>query len=379
MRIVLLPLVLLFSGCTETVREAAREPEPSAPVRVKTVTAEVQQWPSIYEATGTVRARSSAVISSKWMGYVRQVKVELGDRVREGQLLIELDARDLDASLNRATAAREEIRHAFPEAESAVAAAKSHLDLSQATFKRMSELYAKKSISDQEFDEASAKLKAAQAAYEMARARRIQLDAKLAQADQEVRSGEVNRGYAQITAPCAGIVTAKSVDPGNLATPGAALLTIERDGYRLEASVEESNLSRIRVGQAAQVTVDGIGRSVTGRVAELVPAVDPASRAYIVKLDLPSIPELRSGLFGRAAFRLGTRRVLAIPANAVIERGQLQSLFVADGSIARTRLVTLGAGSNGQLEVLSGLSAGEKVIVPVSQALSDGARIEVEP
>ena len=171
------------------------------------------------------------------MGYVREVKVQTGDHVREGQLLVTLDARDLDANARRAEAAREEVRTSVPEADSAVAAAKANLDLAQTTFNRMKELFQKKSISNQEFDEASAKLKAAQAAYEMARARRTQLDAKLAQAEQEVRATEVTRSYAEISAPFAGIVTAKSVDPGTLAVPGAPLLTIERDGAYPAGSV----------------------------------------------------------------------------------------------------------------------------------------------
>ena len=137
---------------------------------MSTVTAATETWPSIYEATGTVRARTSAVISAKLMGYVREVKVQAGDRVREGQLLVTLDTRDLDVSSRRAEAAREEVRTAVPEADSAVAAAKANLDLAQVTFGRMQDLFQKKSISNQEFDEASAKLKAAQAAYEMARA-----------------------------------------------------------------------------------------------------------------------------------------------------------------------------------------------------------------
>ena len=170
------------------------------------MTAATETWPSIYEATGTVRARVSAVIAAKLMGYVREVRVQAGDRVREGQLLVTLDTRDLDVSSRRAEAAREEVRAAVPEADSAVAAAKANLDLAQVTFGRMQDLFQKKSISNQEFDEASAKLKAAQAAYDMAQARRVQLNAKLAQVDQEVRSTEVTRSYAEVLAPFAGVV-----------------------------------------------------------------------------------------------------------------------------------------------------------------------------
>jgi membrane fusion protein, multidrug efflux system len=375
--LVLIPVLIWLAGCGEPPEAPSVAQAPAIGVNVET--AGVQQWPSIYEATGTVRARTSATIATKWMGYVREVKVQVGDRVHEGQLLVALDTRDLDASANRAAAAREEVRNGIPEADSAVAAAQANLDLVQATFRRMNELYEKKSISDQEFDEASAKLKAAQAAFEMARAKRTQLDAKLAQAGEEVRAAQVTRSYAEVEAPFAGVVTAKSVEPGNLAAPGARLLTIEREGYRLEASVEESKLAAIRAGQAVSVTLDGINRAFDARVSEIVPAVDASSRAYTVKIDLPAEPSLRSGSFGRAKFQLGVREVLAIPFATVIERGQLQSVFVAENGFARSRLITLGDKQKDQAEVLSGLTAGEKVIFPVPQGLADGVRVEVKP
>lgn len=377
----LIPIVFVvwLAGCGE----ASKEKPAAASVRavaVSAFTAAIETWPSIYEATGTVRARASAVISAKLTGYVREVKVQAGDRVRDGQLLVTLDTRDLDVSSRRAEAAREGVRTSVPEADSAVAAAKANLDLAQVTFGRMQELFQKKSISNQEFDEASARLKAAQATYDMARARRVQLNSKLAEVDQEVRATEVTRSYADVVAPFAGVVIAKSVEPGSLALPGAPLLTIEREGtYRLEASVDETHLAAIRVGQPVSVTLDSVDRTLEARVSEIVPAVDAASRTYTVKIDLPALPSLRSGVFGRAAFQLGSRPLLAIPAGAVTERGQLQSVVVVDNGIARTRLITAGQKVKDRVEVLSGLSAGEKVIFPVPLGLADGARVEVRP
>ena len=312
------------------------------------------------------------------MGYVREVKVQTGDHVREGQLLVTLDPRDLDVSSRRAESAREEVRAGIPEADSAVAAAKANLDLAQVTFGRMQDMYQKKSISNQEFDEASARLKAAQAAYDMARARRTQLDSRLAQADQEVRSTEVTRSYAEVLAPFAGVVVARSVEPGILALPGTPMFTIEREGaYRLEASVEESRLSAIRVGQPVSVTLDSLDHTLEARVSEIVPAVDAASRAYIVKIDLPMLPTLRSGVFGRAGFQLGSQSVMAIPVAAVAEHGQLQSVFVDENGIAHSRLITTGQKVKDRIEVLSGLTAGEKVIFPVPPDLSDGTALTV--
>ncbi|MGH9646711.1 MAG: efflux RND transporter periplasmic adaptor subunit, partial [Bryobacteraceae bacterium] len=165
-----LALVLMLAGCSESTREAKSSQAP--PVAVRVVTVAEQKIPTIYEATGTVRARTSAVIAAKLLGYVREVKVQTGDHVKESQLLITLDARDLDVNSRKAEAALDEVRSSIPEADSAVTGAKANLDLAQTTFNRMQELWNKTSISHQEFDEASAKLKAAQSAYEMARARR---------------------------------------------------------------------------------------------------------------------------------------------------------------------------------------------------------------
>jgi hypothetical protein len=125
--------------------------------------------------------------------------------------------------------------------------------------------------------------------------------------------------------------------------------------------------------------LDSVARTLDARVSEIVPAVDAASRTYFVKIDLPAIAALRSGVFGRAAFQMASRSLLAVPAAAVTERGQLQSVLVADNGIARTRLITIGQKVKDRIEVLSGLSAGETVIFPIPQGLADGARVEVRP
>lgn len=380
MRFILLPLfasIAILSGCGGT------EPHPkaaSAPpaIAVQTATVSTQQWPDVYEATGTVRARTAAVLSSKVMAYVRQVAVQVGDRVQEGQLLVTLDAQDLDTKVRGAEAAEAEVMSAVPEADSGVAGAKANLDLAQSTFQRMQELASKKSISSQEFDEASARLKSAQAAYEMARAKRTQLDSKRASVQQEIRGASIMRDYTRISAPFSGVVTAKSVEPGNLAAPGAPLLTVEREGaYRLEASVDESRLPFVKAGQAVDVALESLDRRFTAHVSEIVPSVDAASRTYIVKIDLPAMPNLRSGMFGRAMFPLGTRKVATIPPPAMVEHGQLQSVFVIEDGCARTRLITTGERRQSAVEVLSGLSEGEKLVSPVPAGLTDGARVEV--
>jgi len=375
--LLLMPVALWLAGCGETPKTTQPSSQAS-PIAVSVINASNETWPLLYEATGTVRAQTSAVISAKMSAYVREVKVQTGDRVREGQLLVTLDSRDLDVGSKHAEAARDEVRADMPEADSAIVAARANLDLAQVTFNRMQELLQKKSISNQEFDEATAKLKAAQAALEMTKARRTQLDSRLATAEQEVRSAGVTRTYAEVTAPFAGVVVAKSVEPGNLAMPGAPLLTIEREGaYRLEASVDESHLSAIRVGEPVSVSLDGLDHAIAAQVSEIAPAVDAASRAYTVKINLPASSSLRSGLFGRADFQLGNRSLLAIPASAIVERGQLQSVFVVNDGIARTRLITTGERVKDRVEVLSGLTPGEKLVLPIPPVLADGSAVEV--
>lgn len=350
----------------------------AAPVRVDALTVREISLPSYYEATGTVRARTAATISAKVMGYVREVKVNVGDRVRSGSTLVVLDSRDLDAGYRQAQAALNEARSAVPEADNGIASAKAALDLAQVTYGRYKGLYEKDSVSRQEFDETAMKLKVAHANYEMAQARRKQLNSKIAQAEQGLAAAGVNRSYAHITAPFDGIVTEKPVEPGNLAAPGQPLLTIERAGsYRLEAAVEEGKLSAVHAGQKVEVDLDALGSSVEGRVTEIVPAVDAATRTFTAKIDLPSSPQLRSGLYGRARFPLAAKKVITVPPEAVVEHGQLVSVYVTDGTYARSRLVTVGDRKANKYEVLSGLNPGDRVIAPVPPGMTDGERVEV--
>jgi RND family efflux transporter MFP subunit len=379
MRVLLVLPLLVLAGCGR--KNASEVKADEGPViAVKTIAAQKTDWPAIYEATGTVRARTAAQITSRLMAYVREVRVRVGDHVNAGQTLVVLDARDLEARRRQAESARTEASSAAAEADHAIASAQAGLELATATFNRMKDLYDKKSLTDQEFDEANTKLKLARANLEMARSRRQQVSAKIAQSDDEVRSAEIAAGYAVIAAPFAGVVTEKPVEPGNMAVPGTPLMTIEQSGgYRLEAAVEESNLARVRRGQPVTVQLDVLPGDIKGTVGEIVPAVDPAARSFVVKIDLPSSPLLRTGQFGRARFEFGNRSVVAIAAGAVQERGQIQWVYTIDGGRARTRMVTIGERASGRVEVLSGLAEGERLIFPVDNTVRDGSRVEVRP
>jgi RND family efflux transporter MFP subunit len=350
------------------------------PVAVKTAAVEETTLPEMYEATGTVRAKVTSVLSARVMGYLKDVRVQVGDTVRAGQVVATIDAREIENGLRQAEAARTEARSGLPEAMNGIAAAKAQLDLAEATFNRMKSLFDQKSITNQEFDEASARHRMAKANHEMAQAKKTQLEARIAQADQAVATAEVQRGYLAVAAPFGGIVVERRAEPGMLAAPGAPIVVIEQSGaYRLEAGVEEARLSKVKPGTPVSVRLDALDRDIQARVSEIVPALDPMSRTFMARIDLPGIPNLRTGLFGRARFQFGEKHALSAPSDALVQDGQVQRVFVADGGTARARLITTGSRGAARVEVLSGLRAGERVVAPVPFGLADGSKIEVRP
>jgi len=233
-------------------------------------------------------------------------------------------------------------------------------------------LYNKKSVSPQEFDEIKAREQAASARRQLARAGMAQAQAARAQA-------QTTLGYTRVRAPFEGVVTEKRADPGTLASPGMPLLVVEdQRRFRLEASVDEGEIRLVKVGQKVPVTLDSLpGVQFSGRAAQIVPAADPASRSFIVKVELPADARLRSGLFGRAHIARGQRQAILVPQSAVVERGQLQGVYVVgQDQVASLRYITLGQPVGEQVEALSGLQGGERVVAGPGDRELGGKRVE---
>jgi len=378
----LLPLTILIVMTANCSLHEARVAASGAEQRA--VTAQVEtvadsEIADIYQASGSVRARYSAAIAAKIAANILEVRVQTGDHVQAGQTLIVLDSPDLEANLRRSEAARAEAESAIDETESAITAARANFELARVTHKRFQDLLANASVSQQELDESQARLRSAEATVEMAASKRRQIGARRSQAEAEIAAANVALGYATLTAPFAALVTERKADPGALAMPGAQLLVLEREGdARLEASIDESRLRLVRLGESVAVEIDGLNRTVAGRVAEVVPSVDAATRSFTVKIDLPALPGLRSGMFGRAGFAAGKRVALVVPQSAVLERGQIRSVYIVEGDTARLRLVALGEERGDLREVLSGLNAGERIIVRPAPLLADGARVAIQ-
>ena len=368
---VTLPIILCLvasgglSSCSDERHTQAAAPEMVSNVTV--IVAQTTTAPDWLEAVGTVRAAQTSQVASQMMGNIVEIRAYEGDRVQRGQVLAVLNDAQPRSGTDQATAA-------LNVAEKEVSAADSDFALAEATLKRYQQLYEKKSVSPQEFDEIKGRYQSAEARRDMARAGQAQANAGLMQA-------RTSLGYTRIHAPFAGVVTEKKAGAGTLASPGMPMFTIEDTrSYRLEVAVDESDLRLVHVGQVSPVTIDALGNvPLSAKVVQIVPAADPASRSFLVKVELPADARLRSGLFGRARFPRGERPTMLVPRTSLVERGQLQGVYVLDANqIAGLRYVTLGKSVGEKVEILSGLQDGEKLAAaPTDQELS-GKKILVQ-
>jgi RND family efflux transporter MFP subunit len=204
--------------------------------------------------------------------------------------------------------------------------------------------------------------------------------AQKAQAEAGLGMSGTLLSYGRIVAPEDGVVTRKWMDPGNLAYPGAPILTLE-DPADLELSVQvpEERARTLAVGQGASVTVDALGKSFEVPLSAVVGAADPVSRTSLVKLGIPSGTGILPGQFARVRFAAFSQRALTVPTTALVERGQMDAVFVAESGVVHQRYIQTGLRSGDRVQVLAGLRAGESVVAPVPAGLSDGTKVEAGP
>ncbi|MGA7826956.1 MAG: efflux RND transporter periplasmic adaptor subunit [Geobacteraceae bacterium] len=305
--------------------------------------------PEQFEASGTVKAKNTAQLAARISGTVSEIHAREGDRVQRGSLLVTLVA--LESTAGAIGAAH--------TVEEAIARKK----LADVTYARFARLYEEQAVTGQELD--------------TRRAERDMADQSLARAREAARAATAVAGYTRITAPMSGVVTARMVDPGSTVFPGMPIMTIEEEGrYRLELAVPASLQGKVALGTSVPVFLDESSGRSTGTVVEIVPRVDPVSRTFTVKLEI-SAKGLHSGQFGRALLPVGEKQGLLIPKKAVLERGELTYVWVVDdGNIAHLRLVKPGTAFVDRVEILAGLSAGERIVVGGMEKVTDGARVE---
>jgi len=330
-------LLLAVSGCDRSGSSpAAGETLPPAAVQVQTL--RVSKQPLAEEVVGTVRARLEARLEARVSGRIEALNVVPGQKVEAGQVLASLHAPELRARLEQATARRQQ-------------AAQDQ--------QRYTALLERKAVTQAEFDAVQAQARVAEAA---------------------VAEAESMLGYAEVTAPFAGVITRKAADVGDLATPGKLLLEMEDpSSLRFEADMAEALLGRVKMGQEMRVRLAQVTGSLAGTISELSPVADPATRTFTVKLDLPAMPGLRSGQFGRVSVPVGEGDALVVPSEAVIRRGQLEYVFIEAGGKAQLRLVKTGRVLNEGVELLAGAMDGERVVVTGAAQLREGQPLNVQP
>ena len=330
----LLLAALALNGCGRK-SEGGAASLPS--VSVQTQVAEYKNRVATEDDIGTVRAKLHSVIEAKVSGKIEQMLVVPGQDVTNGELLATIDDREIQAQYDQTLAVRQ-------QAES---------DLQRAT-----DLLQQKILSQSEFDAVQSKFRVADAA---------------------AAEAKTLLGYTKVTAPFDGVITRKDADVGDLAAPGKPLLEMEDPEHlRLEADVPEALVDKVKLGDTLPVRVDALETNFAGNVSEIDPSADPNSRTFVVKLDLPSVSGLRAGQFGRVAVPTGEVSALRVPASAVIQRGDMELLFVVADNRAQLRIVKTGARVGDEMEIVSGLNSGEQVVISGAEQLLDGQPVSIQ-
>ena len=323
-------------SCKKSESEGSTEKNRGASVRVQTIEEKIR--PVVEEVVGSVRAKSSATVEAKVSGRVSQMLVDLGQHVVKDQILAIIDAQEVKAQYDRAIANR---------------------DQASRDFKRAGELLQKQVTSHQEYDAAEGRYRIAEAA---------------------VKEAETMLGYIQVKAPFDGVITRKIADVGDFAAPGKPLLQIENpENLRFEADVPEAIIDQVHTGEAVDIVITSLGSRIHGTVSEISPTADPNSRTFLTRIDFPITKGLRAGQFGRALFPVGEFVSVSVPTTALIQRGQMEMVFINEQGQARLRLVKSGKRYGDEIEILSGVSKGDQVIRDNAQSLRDGQTVQVAP
>lgn len=344
MRTALLMLVAVpvLAACTSDEPEQAEAPAArttTSSVGLRPVPVIDSLMPGVSEAVGTATPLLSSTLSTKLMATVSAVHVQVGDRVQRGDLLVTLDVRDIDAKASQASGNLQGAEAMLADAEIQVA--------------RMRALFADSAAPKAQLDAAEAGLARAQAAVLGARG--------------GVAEAAAVREYGAVRAPFAGVVTQRFVDPGAFATPGAPLITVQQsESLRVTALVPPAAAMRTARGAHVDVLIEGV--ATTGTIEGVVAA--PSGGLYTVNVIVTNRERaFPSGGSATVLLPGGERTVRLIPAAAVVREGDLTGVLVRANDVTERRWVRLGRSRGPFVEVLSGVDAGDVVMVPDSSAV----------
>jgi len=324
---------------------------------------------------GTVESHEVAQVAPQIMAKIKEIKVREGDDVSHHQVLCVLDDGEVSAKVAQANAGVHAASKGIEVARAAKRAAEAQLIAATAHHERFNQLYGEGSFAKKELDDVNAAYAGAQAMVAQAEAQIAALEAQKSQAEAGLKSAEIYQDYTVVKAPFDGRVTQKMADVGDLAAPGHPLFTIEARTYRLTVPVDEG--AQVVQGQAVNVEIESAGLASQLAVSEVIPSVDPMSRTYMVRVNLPETTVVKAGMFGRATFAVGQgAESIYIPSDAVKRWYQFTGVFVvgADNK-AHLRFVRLGRSSDSQVEIIAGLKAGERIVLNKLNEVEDGSPI----
>ena len=298
----------------------------------------VTQAEAYEDVPATVRSKQSANVAARIMAPIKAIHVKAGDMVKKGDVLIELDSRNLQAS---SAQSRDNVRAIYAQMRQA----KAQADRTKNLFRKGS---------------------ATQVDMEKATANYANLQALHSSAKQQLNAAETNLSYSQIRAEFSARVIDRYAEPGDLATPGMKLLTLYNPKVlRLEANIRESLALSLSIGQNLSAHVPALNNNLTVQVEEIVPAADPGARSFLIKAKVDYLTRLLPGMYARIRIPAGVEELLLVPLSYIKQLGQLDVVWVLEDNIAVRRFIRIGQVHADQVVVVSGLTAGEKLIMPV--------------
>jgi RND family efflux transporter MFP subunit len=356
--ITILAAPLFVGGCSEGTGPGKTEVQRKTISGVETAIAGFKSHPENIEAAGTIKAATIGVVSSKVMGTVTSIMVKEGQRVKKGEILLTIDDSDIAQKVAGAEAG-------LNEAGFGLESARRHSELTEATYQRYAKLFEANAISRQEFDNITLQRDTARLALSS-------MEESVKRAGAGANEARVYKGYARVVAPFAGVVSEKKIDKGSMAAPGAPLIMIEDDSmFVLEASFDGRLAGLIRPGMLMRATIDN--REYQARVTEVIPSIDTATRTFLIKAAIKG-EGLRTGLYAKVTIAGAQRQALTVPAASIVAKGQLTGVYTVDEkNVVTYRLVRLGGAYGEEVEVISGLTEGERVISKGAEAAVDGA------
>jgi RND family efflux transporter MFP subunit len=390
-RPILVPVVfaaIAAVACGEVDADAARtRPEASA-VAVTVAAAAARPTTGFVSVSGTLTAEDDAEVAAEVTGRVVATPVERGARVAAGAALIHIAATEAEAQATEAQAnaaqieARLGIANGVPfdvERVPEVANAKAAFELARTDFARAETLRQRQLLSGSDFDQRAAQQAAAERQYDTARNSAAQQYQSLIAARARTVVAQKALADTVVRAPFAGVVGERFVSTGDYVTRGTKVAAVLRiDPLRVHLTVTEQDVSAIVVGRAVTFGVDAYpGESFTGHVRYISPAVTADTRALTVEAVVPNGDgRLKPGFFATARIERAERTSrLVVPATAIRTISGTSRLFVVDGDRARERVVTVGDIADGAIEVVTGLSAGERVVTGPLNQVVDGVRV----